>query len=94
MANITVTGSSLNQKEIDNYVQYLADKNPDRTLSSLEIKVDGDYVDLTYAFEPVPFERIRRITGYLVGTTDRWNNAKRAELKDRVQHGISGSCCH
>ncbi len=32
------------------------------------------------------FERIRRITGYLVGTTDRWNNAKRAEEGDRVKH--------
>ena len=35
----------------------------------------------------VPFERIRRITGYLVGTLDRFNNAKRAEEKDRVKHG-------
>jgi len=34
------------------------------------------------------FERIRRITGYLVGTTDRWNNAKRAEERDRVKHGM------
>jgi len=34
----------------------------------------------------VKFERIRRITGYLVGTMDRWNNAKRAEEKDRVKH--------
>ena len=34
----------------------------------------------------VGFERIRRITGYLVGTTDRWNNAKKAELHDRVKH--------
>lgn len=34
----------------------------------------------------VRFERIRRITGYLVGTTDRWNNAKRAEEKERVKH--------
>ncbi len=34
------------------------------------------------------FERIRRITGYLVGTTDRWNNAKRAEERDRVKHGL------
>lgn len=37
----------------------------------------------------VKFERIRRITGYLVGTTDRFNNAKRAEEKDRVKHGIN-----
>lgn len=34
----------------------------------------------------VHFERIRRITGYLVGTLDRFNNAKRAEEKDRVHH--------
>ncbi len=39
--------------------------------------------------EGVGFERIRRITGYLVGTTDRWNNAKRAEERDRVKHTIS-----
>ena len=32
------------------------------------------------------FERIRRITGYLVGTLDRFNNAKRQEEKDRVKH--------
>lgn len=36
------------------------------------------------------FERIRRITGYLVGTTERWNNAKKAEEKDRVKHSVSG----
>lgn len=34
------------------------------------------------------FERIRRITGYLVGTLDRWNDAKRAEERDRVKHGL------
>ena len=33
-----------------------------------------------------PFERIRRITGYLVGTIDRWNDAKRAEESERVKH--------
>ena len=38
--------------------------------------------------EDRPFERIRRITGYLVGTLDRFNNAKRAEEHDRVKHGI------
>lgn len=34
----------------------------------------------------VRFERIRRITGYLVGTVDRFNDAKRAEVRDRVKH--------
>ena len=39
--------------------------------------------------EGVGFERIRRITGYLVGTMDRFNDAKRAEEHDRVKHGLS-----
>ena len=37
--------------------------------------------------EVVQFERIRRITGYLVGTVDRFNNAKKCEVNDRVKHG-------
>ena len=37
----------------------------------------------------VMFERIRRITGYLVSTIDKWNGAKKAELRDRVKHGLS-----
>ena len=40
--------------------------------------------------EGVGFERIRRITGYLVGTVDRFNNGKRAEERDRVKHGTEG----
>ena len=39
--------------------------------------------------EGVGFERIRRITGYLVGTLDRFNNAKRAEERDRVKHSVT-----
>lgn len=37
----------------------------------------------------VKFERIRRITGYLVGTLDRFNDAKHAEVNERVKHDIS-----
>ena len=37
----------------------------------------------------VGFERIRRITGYLVGTVDRFNNAKQSEVKDRVKHSVT-----
>ena len=38
--------------------------------------------------EGVKFQRIRRITGYLVGTLDRFNDAKRAEEHDRVKHTV------
>ena len=38
--------------------------------------------------DDAPFERIRRITGYLVGTLDRFNDAKRAEVRDRTKHEV------
>ena len=38
----------------------------------------------------MPFERLRRITGYLVGSLERWNDAKRAEEHDRVKHNVNG----
>lgn len=39
------------------------------------------------------FQRTRRITGYLVGTLDKFNNAKQAEVKDRVKHDAGGAKC-
>ena len=39
--------------------------------------------------EGVSFERIRRITGYLVGTVDRFNNGKKSEESDRVKHNLN-----
>lgn len=51
--------------------------------------VDDEWVDLRYStISIVPFDRIRRITGYLVGTLDRFNDGKRAEEADRVKHSI------
>lgn len=38
--------------------------------------------------QDIKFERIRRITGYLVGTMDKWNDAKKAEERDRVKHSV------
>ena len=45
--------------------------------------------------EGVGYERIRRITGYLEGTTERFNNGKKAEERDRVKHSTEGilKCC-
>ena len=68
------------------YVQKAEKEHPGCT--EIDIVVDGEYVDIAYHI--MPFERTRRITGYLVGTTDRWNDAKLAELHDRVKHGIGG----
>ena len=48
--------------------------------------MDKKKKNTTVVGEGVGFERIRRITGYLVGTMDQWNDAKRAEEHDRVKH--------
>lgn len=70
------------------YIEYLQDKHG--ALESVQVTIDGDYADLNYTCkEQEPFERIRRITGYLVGTLDRFNDGKRAEEADRVKHALA-----
>lgn len=83
---VRVTGGELPQEEIDAYIVRAHEKYPRGMMESMDIHVDGDYVDITYHLRHMPFQRIRRITGYLVGTMDRWNNAKTAEERDRVKH--------
>ena len=83
---VKVKNGYMDEEEIQAYIKYLENKFPNETLKSLTISIDGDEVDLDYVFQPQNFERIRRITGYLVGTLDRFNDAKAAEEKDRVKH--------
>ena len=85
--SVMITGNAPEREQLA-YVDYL-EKKYNRKLKSLEISIDGDFADLNYEFEPAPFERIRRITGYLVGTMDQWNNAKAVEEGDRVKHSVS-----
>jgi len=84
---VTVTNGELPQGEIDAYVARAIDKYG-KEPKHIDIKVDGEEVELRYDFGGVPFQRIRRITGYLVGTLDRFNDGKRAEERDRVKHGV------
>lgn len=57
-------------------------------LIETDLADNSDMVDLSYKTHSIPFERVRRITGYLVGTLDRFNDAKRAEESDRVKHDV------
>ncbi len=77
----------MDEAELREYIAYIRRTNRNQMLQSLDLTIDGDYVDMRYKLAPVPFERIRRITGYLVGAMNRWNDAKRAEEHDRVKHG-------
>lgn len=88
--NVQILNGVLEHKEIDAYAEMAKDKYGDK-LVGLKINVENDdEITLTYILKnDVPFERIRRITGYLVGTLDKWNDAKRAEERDRVKHTVN-----
>ena len=77
------------EEEIRAYINRASEKYPHGKLESLILRVDGEEVEVGYGLAPTPFDRIRRITGYLVGTLDRFNDAKRAEERDRVKHRAS-----
>lgn len=81
--------TKLEDAEIQAYIDYAQNTEPESKLTALTVELDGEFVNLKMTFNPVHFERIRRITGYLVGTMDRWNNAKVNEESDRVKHGLS-----
>ena len=88
MCEVNVIGGACPQQEIDAYIARGAELYG-RTPDAIDIKIDGEFVELAYRYHNQPFHRIRRIPGYLVGTLDRFNNAKRAEERDRIKHGIS-----
>ncbi len=87
---VTVNGiENMSETEVVGYINHLqAQTNEVIETVSISDAGKGD-IALDFKLRPAKFERIRRITGYLVGTTDRWNNAKRSEEHDRVKHGLN-----
>ena len=83
---VEVRGGTMRAAEQQVYVEEMRRRHPDKIFTEMTLTIEGDEIRVDYAYEPVPFERIRRITGYLVGTLDRFNNAKRREVDDRVKH--------
>lgn len=85
---LNVTGGQISEQEVKAYL----DRGHEQfgsMLDGMDIEVlNEEEVKVTYhILSAHPFERVRRITGYLVGTMDKWNDAKRAEERDRVKHG-------
>ena len=80
--NIEIT-----EKEKQEYIEFIQNKEHNNEIEYINVIIDDEgYANIEYKVNPIPFERIRRITGYLTGTTNTWNNAKKSELKDRVKH--------
>ena len=82
---------NMTEQEIQEYMKRAQEKY-DGHVVEMKITVDPEdeeYVNIDYTLDSVtPFHRLRRITGYLVGNMDRWNDAKRSEEKERVKHGV------
>jgi len=87
---VAVKNGFMEEEEIKQYIEYLEEKYPNEEVASLTLTIDEEHVDMSYIMRPVSFERIRRITGYLVGTLDRFNDAKASEESQRVKHNVEG----
>ena len=88
---VDVVNGTMDAREITHYANHIRANNPGMEIDKMSLKIcDDGFVEADYTLSPIPVERIRRITGYLVGTVDRFNNGKRAEERDRVKHM---SCC-
>ena len=73
-------------KEAANYLEFVQSRT-NCPIAEITVTLCGDgKVDVSYAAKGAKFERIRRITGYLTGTLNTWNNAKQSEEKERVKH--------
>lgn len=82
--------SEIPKEEVKAYMEYVQKKYPDEIIDELIISFDDEgYAKLETHKHSQPFLRIRRITGYLVSTMDKWNSAKKAEEHDRVKHAIT-----
>lgn len=75
----------LDEIEKQGYIEYVQNKNPKKIIKYIKVTLDGDFANLEYEVEEEPFDRIRRITGYL-SEVRQFNNGKKGELRDRVKH--------
>ncbi len=84
MTNITinVSGAAIEKSEIESYIERAREQYPDKQISGIDIAVEGEYVDLTYHWTTVPFERIRRIKGKL------YDREKVADGAEKAKRGM------
>ncbi len=82
-------------KELDNYenlhVSRLVETGACLIAKNSDEATAKKYFEANEQYFGSKFERLRRITGYLVGTLDRWNDGKKAEEKARVKHSVNSS---
>ncbi|MHC1785449.1 MAG: anaerobic ribonucleoside-triphosphate reductase [Christensenellales bacterium] len=91
MTQYHIIGGSIPAEELEQYRLRAAEmfgREPQQITLMVDSK-DPDMVSIDYDYNGPPFERIRRVTGYLTGSVSRWNNAKQSEEHDRIKHTLS-----
>lgn len=86
-----IVNGIMSDEEAQQYINRARERYRDALKKLTITPVDEEEVELAYELDARPFERVRRITGYLVGTLDKWNDGKRAEEHDRVKHGLTSA---
>ena len=80
--------STVPSEEIEAYKKYITEKYPDEIIDEIILEFEGEDVKIETHKHSTPFVRLRRITGYLTNSLERWNDGKRAEERDRVKHSV------
>ncbi len=83
---VNVINGELDIHEINEYVKYGTEKYRGRQISSLDITIDGEYVNLKFSFSDNNFQHAYRSADYLVNNMDKLNDAKQAEFYQKLRH--------
>ena len=78
MIDVKVINGEIEEQEKFAYIKRGIEKYGEENLLSIDVELDGEYVNLSYHIKNVPFQRIRRITGF--------NDSKKEEVENRVKH--------
>lgn len=76
----------LTPAQTETLVNHLSKENLGYDVKKVNVTKENNQMKYDCEMDPKPVEHIRRITGYLVGTLDKFNDGKKAEEKDRVKH--------
>lgn len=85
---VNVINGTMDDAEVRGYMDYVRKKYADREIESLDITVDGEYVDLKCHFGDSDFRHVYRSADYLVKSIDKMNDAKKAEYFDKIANTV------
>lgn len=84
----TVIGGDISSAECQAYIERGKSIKPNKILTAIEIKLDGDFVDLTYQYTDPPQDMTVSMGGCMIGKFGSFNKGKQAEYMDTIPNSI------